>query len=230
MVALLTLPTAVAQLYLFPQNAHLHALLPPLVSLKAIFGEERFRFGRGEKRDLQSIVGQRLEKEQPNQQITKASAPFFRQNRHVPHAERTVLPPKPGGADCAIFPENDYLLGLIVQRVPTAAQNRPPDAQRQLDVAAHRVPSALYHLKNPLHHLERKRITMEHEKILRINELAKIKKERSLTADEEEERKALHQEYIAGFRQNMEAVLQNVRVKQPDGSLTPLKKKADKLH
>ena len=136
----------------------------------------------------------------------------------------------PGGADCAIFPENDHLLGLIVQCVPTAAQNRPPDAQRQLDVAAHRVPSALYHLKNPLHHLERKWITMEHEKILRINELAKIKKERSLTADEEEERKALHQEYIAGFRQNMEAVLQNVRVKQPDGSLTPLKKKADKLH
>lgn len=71
---------------------------------------------------------------------------------------------------------------------------------------------------------------MEHEKILRINELAKIKKERSLTADEEEERKTLHQEYIAGFRQNMEAVLQNVRVKQPDGRLTPLKKKADKLH
>ena len=60
---------------------------------------------------------------------------------------------------------------------------------------------------------------MEHEKVLRINELAKIKKERSLTPEEDAERKALHQEYIAGFRQNMEAVLQNVRVKQPDGSL-----------
>lgn len=71
-------------------------------------------------------------------------------------------------------------------------------------------------------------ITVEHEKILRINELAKLKKERSLTPEEETERKALHQEYIAGFRQNMEAVLQNVRIKQADGSLTPLKKKADK--
>ena len=69
---------------------------------------------------------------------------------------------------------------------------------------------------------------MEHEKVLRINELAKIKKERSLTPEEDAERKALHREYIAGFRQNMEAVLQNVRVKQTDGSLTPLKKKADK--
>lgn len=71
---------------------------------------------------------------------------------------------------------------------------------------------------------------MEHEKVLRINELAKIKKERGLTPEEDAERKALHQEYIAGFRQNMEAVLQTVRIKQPDGSLTPLKKKADKLH
>lgn len=69
---------------------------------------------------------------------------------------------------------------------------------------------------------------MEHEKVLRINELAKIKKERDLTPEEDAERKVLHQEYIAGFRQNMEAVLQNVRVKQPDGNLTPLKKKADK--
>ena len=230
MVALLTLPTAVAQLYFFPQNAHLHALFPPLVSLKAVFGKESFRFGWGEKRDLQSVMGQRLEKKQPNQQVAEAFAPFLRQNPHVPQTERAVLPPEPGRAYRPVLPEYDHLLGLIVQRIPAPVENRPPDAQRQLDVAAHRVPSALYHLKNPLHHLERKWITMEHEKILRINELAKIKKERSLTADEEEERKTLHQEYIAGFRQNMEAVLQNVRVKQPDGSLTPLKKKADKLH
>lgn len=69
---------------------------------------------------------------------------------------------------------------------------------------------------------------MEHEHIERINELAKLKKERSLTPEEEAERKQLHQEYIAGFRANMEQVLQNVRVKEKDGSLTPLQKKADK--
>lgn len=82
-------------------------------------------------------------------------------------------------------------------------------------------------LKPPLS-FGKEMITVEHKKILRINELAKLKKERSLTPEEENERKALHQEYIAGFRQNMEAVLQNVRIKQADGSLTPLKKKADK--
>ena len=69
---------------------------------------------------------------------------------------------------------------------------------------------------------------MEHEKILRINELAKLKKERTLTPEEETERKALHQEYLEGFRQNMEKVLQNVRIQEKDGTLTPLQKKADK--
>lgn len=69
---------------------------------------------------------------------------------------------------------------------------------------------------------------MEHDRIERINELAKLKKERALTSEEDEERRQLHQEYIAGFRANMEQVLQNVRIKEKDGSLTPLQKKADK--
>ena len=69
---------------------------------------------------------------------------------------------------------------------------------------------------------------MDHEKILRINQLAQLKKERALTPQEEAERKALHQEYLSGFRQNMEQVLQNVRIQEADGSLTPLQKKADK--
>ena len=69
---------------------------------------------------------------------------------------------------------------------------------------------------------------MEHEKIERINELAHLKKQRELTGEEEAERKALHQEYIAGFRDNMEQVLASVRVKQADGSLSPLQKKTDK--
>ncbi|MFR2149746.1 MAG: DUF896 domain-containing protein [Christensenellales bacterium] len=37
---------------------------------------------------------------------------------------------------------------------------------------------------------------MEHEKILRINELAKKKKEVGLTDEEAEERKTLHAQYI----------------------------------
>lgn len=69
---------------------------------------------------------------------------------------------------------------------------------------------------------------MEHEQIERINQLARIKKERELTPQEEDERRRLHRAYIAGFRQNMEQVLKSVRIKEADGSLTPLKKKADK--
>ena len=71
-------------------------------------------------------------------------------------------------------------------------------------------------------------MTVEHDRIERINELAKLKKERALTSEEDEERRQLHQEYIAGFRANMEQVLQNVRIQEKDGSLTSLQKKADK--
>ena len=53
---------------------------------------------------------------------------------------------------------------------------------------------------------------MEHEKILRINELAKKKKEVGLTDEEAEERKTLHAQYIKEFREQTEATLKRVRV------------------
>lgn len=69
---------------------------------------------------------------------------------------------------------------------------------------------------------------MEHEKIERINELTRLSRERELTHEELVEREALRREYIDGFRQNARAVLENVRLKRPDGTLEPLKKKEDK--
>ena len=63
---------------------------------------------------------------------------------------------------------------------------------------------------------------MEHEKILRINELAKKKKEVGLTDEEAEERKTLHAQYIKEFREQTEATLKRVRVEQDDGSYKPL--------
>jgi len=65
---------------------------------------------------------------------------------------------------------------------------------------------------------------MEHEKILRINELAKKSKTIGLTAAEAEEQKALRQQYLAEFRKGMEAMLDGVVLKRPDGTLEPLKK------
>ena len=69
---------------------------------------------------------------------------------------------------------------------------------------------------------------MEHEKIERINELTRLSRERELTHEELVERKALRREYLDGFRQNARAVLESVRLKRPDGTLEPLKKKEDK--
>ena len=65
---------------------------------------------------------------------------------------------------------------------------------------------------------------MEHEKILRINELAKKSKTVGLTAAEAEEQKSLRQQYLAEFRKGMEAMLDGVVLKRPDGTLEPLKK------
>lgn len=68
---------------------------------------------------------------------------------------------------------------------------------------------------------------MEHEKIERISELTRLSRVRELTGEECEEREALRKEYLDGFRQNMKDVLESVRLKRPDGTLEPLKKKQD---
>ena len=68
---------------------------------------------------------------------------------------------------------------------------------------------------------------METEKINRISELTKLSKQRALTALEQAEREALRREYIDGFRQSMEHTLQNVMLREDDGTLTPLRKKTD---
>ena len=72
---------------------------------------------------------------------------------------------------------------------------------------------------------------MEHAKIERINELARKKKELGLTImfmtpAEVEEQAALRREYLQEFRKGMEAMLDGVVLKRPDGTMEPLKKKA----
>jgi uncharacterized protein YnzC (UPF0291/DUF896 family) len=65
---------------------------------------------------------------------------------------------------------------------------------------------------------------MEKEKLDRINELAKKKKEGTLTEEEAIERKALHDEYILEFRRSFGAILDNTVIQYPDGSRKSLKK------
>ena len=65
---------------------------------------------------------------------------------------------------------------------------------------------------------------MEKEKLDRINELAKKKKEGTLTEEEAIERKALHDECILEFRRSFGAILDNTVIQYPDGSRKSLKK------
>ena len=65
---------------------------------------------------------------------------------------------------------------------------------------------------------------MEKQKLDRINELAKKKKEGTLTEEEAIERKALHDEYILEFRRSFGAILDNTVIQYPDGSRKSLKK------
>ncbi len=69
---------------------------------------------------------------------------------------------------------------------------------------------------------------MEHEKIERINELARKKKTVGLTQAEMAEQAALRREYLDGFRANMEDILKGVVIQRPDGTKQPLQKKAPK--
>ena len=66
---------------------------------------------------------------------------------------------------------------------------------------------------------------MEKEKIARINELARKRKTEGLTPEETAEQEALRKEYITGFRNNLQELLDSVVVQNPDGSRHKLEKK-----
>ena len=66
---------------------------------------------------------------------------------------------------------------------------------------------------------------MATERLERINELAKKQKEVGLTPEEKEEQARLRKEYLAAFRQNVIQQLDNVYVREPDGTEHKLKKK-----
>lgn len=66
---------------------------------------------------------------------------------------------------------------------------------------------------------------MEKEKIDRINELARAKRERELTHEEHAEQKALREEYIRHFRASMTGILDNTVIKRPNGDIERLSDK-----
>ena len=69
---------------------------------------------------------------------------------------------------------------------------------------------------------------MENSKLQRINELARIKKERELTAEETAERDALRKEYLDEWRKGAIEVLENTYIQTPDGKKHKVQRKVNK--
>ena len=66
---------------------------------------------------------------------------------------------------------------------------------------------------------------MDNEKIDRINTLAHKAKSVGLPEAEKKEQAELRKEYLAAVRQNLKAQLNNIDVKEKDGSVTNLGEK-----
>lgn len=66
---------------------------------------------------------------------------------------------------------------------------------------------------------------MEQKKIDRINELAKLAKQRELTAEEAAERQALRKEFLSDFKKNLTDTLDNTYIVDEKGNKTKLERK-----
>ncbi len=66
---------------------------------------------------------------------------------------------------------------------------------------------------------------MEKTKLDRINELARLAKERELTPQELSERDTLRREYVAEWRRGAEQILENTYIQTPDGKKHKLQKR-----
>ena len=71
---------------------------------------------------------------------------------------------------------------------------------------------------------------MTEEKIARINELYKKSKAEGLTEEEAKEQHALRQEYLDSVRKNRRSQLNNIDVKETDGTIVNLGEKYGKKH
>ncbi len=66
---------------------------------------------------------------------------------------------------------------------------------------------------------------MNEDKIVRINELYHKSKAEGLTEEEKKEQAELRSEYIANIRNNLRGQLNNIDIKNEDGSITNLGEK-----
>ena len=69
---------------------------------------------------------------------------------------------------------------------------------------------------------------MDEKKIERINELYRKSKAEGLTDAQKKEQQLLRQEYIAAIRKNLRGQLNNISIREADGSITDLGEKYGK--
>lgn len=69
---------------------------------------------------------------------------------------------------------------------------------------------------------------MNDGKLDRINELARLSKQRALSEEEKTEQAILRKEYIALVHNNLRGQLKNISVEYPDGTIKPLQSKGEK--
>ena len=66
---------------------------------------------------------------------------------------------------------------------------------------------------------------MDEKDIKRINELYHKQKEGTLNHEKKEEQAALRKAYIDSVKRNLTVQLESISIKNPDGSITKVKKK-----
>ena len=71
---------------------------------------------------------------------------------------------------------------------------------------------------------------MEQKNIDRLNELARLSKERELTAEEKDEQQKLRREYIDAYKASLHGVLSNSYIVRPDGTKEKVKRKPPQNH
>lgn len=71
---------------------------------------------------------------------------------------------------------------------------------------------------------------MDEKKIERINELARLAKQRELTPGEQAERDVLRREYIDSFKASLKGTLDNTVIQYPDGTKKKVERKEKIQH
>lgn len=69
---------------------------------------------------------------------------------------------------------------------------------------------------------------MDEKKIARINELARRSKAEGLTGEEKREQQLLRQEFLAAVRGNLKSQLDNIDIREADGTVVNLGEKYGK--